>query len=127
MLFERKSLSEIFDETPELRVNGDWLCLNIETRTAWPTKPQAMTFEGHIIWLMPHSTDHYAGLAINKPGNLDRDEAWALLHRALSLIAWTQDTGAMVTHMSGGNLPRMMGSDQTTGVVIRDSFAPGPR
>lgn len=122
MLFERKSLSEIFDETPELRVNGDWLCLNIEIRTAWPTKPQAMTFEGHFLWLMPHSTDHYAGLALNKPGNLDRDEAWALLHRALSLIAWTQDTGAMVTHMSGGNLPRMMGSDQTTGVVIRDSF-----
>jgi len=69
MLFERKSLKDIFVETPELRVNGDWLCLNIETNTAWPTKPQLMQFEGHTLWLMPHSTDNYPGIVINRPAD----------------------------------------------------------
>lgn len=122
MLFERQSLNDILTETPELRVNGEWLCLNIETNAAWPTKPQSFVFEGHTLWLMPHSTDNYPGMAINRSGNLSRDDAWALLHRALSLIAWTHDNGAMVPHMSGGNLPRMMGLGKTSGITIRDSF-----
>ncbi len=52
MLFERKSLNDVLEETPELRVNGDWLCLNIETTASWPTKPQPMQFEGHVLWAM---------------------------------------------------------------------------
>jgi hypothetical protein len=109
MLFERKSLNDILMETPELRVNGEWLCLNIETNTAWPTKPQPHAVRGLPLWIMPHSTDNYPGITINRPADLSRDDAWALLHRALSLLAWTQNTGAMITYMSGGNLPRMMG------------------
>lgn len=90
--------------TAELLVNGEWLFLNVDTRTAWPTKPQAFTFEGHQVWIMPVTTDNYPGLAANKPANMDRDECFALLHRALSVIAWLEDTGAVVVHMSGGNL-----------------------
>lgn len=122
MLFERKSLNDILVDTPDLRVNGDWLCLNIETNTAWPTKPQSFSFEGHTLWLMPLSTDNHPGIAFNRPANVGRDDAWALLHRALSLIAWTQNTGAMVAYMSGGNLPRMMGLDKTRGFALRDDF-----
>jgi hypothetical protein len=81
-----------------------------------------MQFEDRKLWVMPHTTDHYPGLAINRPADLDRDDAWALLHRALSLLAWTEDSGAVVTSMSGGNLPRMMGLAKTGGIVIRDSF-----
>jgi hypothetical protein len=71
---------------------------------------------------MPLTTDHYPGLAANKPADMDRDECFALLHRALSILAWLQDTGAIVVHMSGGNLPRMMGRQQSTGSAIRDEF-----
>jgi hypothetical protein len=53
---------------------------------------------------------------------MDRDECFALLHRALSILAWLQDTGAVVVHMSGGNLPRMMGRRQSTGNSIREEF-----
>lgn len=122
MLFERQSLNDILTETPELLVRGDWQCLNIETKTPWPTKAQSMTFEGHLLWLMPHTTHNYPGIAINRPADMDADDAWALLHRALSLIAWTENTGAMVAHMSGGNLPRMMGLNNTSGIAIRDGF-----
>lgn len=122
MLFERKSLNDILADTSELRANGDWLCLSIETKTSWPTKPQAMQFEGQTLWVMPHSTDHYPGLAINQPADLSRDDAWALMHRALSLLVWTENSGSIVAHMSGGNLPRMMGLVTNSGVTIRDSF-----
>lgn len=116
------SLNEIVADTPGLRVNGDWACLNIDTRTAWPTKPQSFVFEGRQVWVMPLTTDHYPGLAANKPADMDRDECFALLHRTLSILAWLQDTGAIVVHMSGGNLPRMMGRQQSTGNAIRDEF-----
>lgn len=116
------SLNEIVAETPGLLVNGDWVCLNIDTRTAWPTKPQSFVFEGRQVWVMPLTTDHYPGLATNKPAEMDRDECFALLHRALSVLAWLQDTGAIVVHMSGGNLPRMMGRQQSNGNAIRDEF-----
>lgn len=116
------SLNEVVADTPGLLVNGDWVCLNIDTRTAWPTKPQSFAFEGCQVWVMPLTTDHYPGLATNKPAEMDRDECFALLHRALSVLAWLQDTGAIVVHMSGGNLPRMMGRQQSIGNAIRDEF-----
>lgn len=115
-------LDQILAETPELKVNGEWLCLNIDTRAAWPTRPQAFAFEDHQVWVMPLTTENYPGLAANKPADMDRDECFALLHRALSVLAWMQDTGAVVVHMSGGNLPRMMGMRQQLGHAIRDNF-----
>ena len=117
-----KSLNEILAETPGLLVNGEWLCLNIDTRTPWPTIPQSFVFEGHQLWVMPLTTDHYPGLAANKSPEMNRDESFALLHRALSVLAWLQNTGAVVVHMSGGNLPRMMGRPQSLGNAIRDEF-----
>ena len=119
---KKSTLNEIVADAPELVVNGDWACLNIDTRTAWPTKPQSFVFEGCQVWVMPLTTDHYPGLAANKPADMDRDECFALLHRALSILAWLQGTGAIVVHMSGGNLPRMMGRQQSTGNAIRDEF-----
>lgn len=53
---------------------------------------------------------------------MDRDESFAFLHRALSVLAWLQDTGAVVVQISGGNLPRMMGRPQSIGNAIRDEF-----
>ena len=117
-----KPLNEIVAETPGLLMNGEWVCLNIDTRTPWPTKPQSFAFEGHQLWVMPLTTDHYPGLAANKPPEMDRDESFALLHRALSVLAWLQNTGAVVVHMSGGNLPRMMGRPHSLGNAIRDEF-----
>lgn len=117
-----KPFEEAVADTPDLKVKGEWLCLNIDSRTAWPTKPQAFTFEGHQVWVMPVTTDNYPGLATNKPADMDRDECFALLHRSLSVLAWLQDTGAVVAQMSGGNLPRMMRMRQPLGYAIRDDF-----
>lgn len=46
------------------------------------------------VWVIPLTTDHYPGLAVNKPADEDRDESFAFLHRALSILAWLQDAGA---------------------------------
>ena len=116
------SLGEIIADTPGLQARGDWLCLNIETRTAWPTKAQPFFFEGCTVWVMPLTTDHYPGLAADKPAEMDRDECFALLHRALSVLSWLQNTGAIVVHMSGGSVPRMIGREQSIGNAIREEF-----
>lgn len=117
-----QSFNEVLAETPELKVRGDWLCLNIETRTSWPTKPQAFAFEGHQIWVMPITAENYPGLAANKPPKMTRDECLALLHRALSILTWLENTGAVVVHTSGGNLPQMLATRQPLGYAIRDVF-----
>lgn len=123
-MLDRKArpFAEILDETSGLKVNGDWVCINIDPRTSWPVRPQQFTFEGHPVWVMPLTTENYPGLAINRPADLDRDEAFALLHRALSVLAWLQDTGAVVQQVSGGNLPRMMGMRGSLGRSIREDF-----
>lgn len=117
-----ETLNHVLTQTPDLLCNGEWLCLNIDTKAPWPAKPQMFSFEGHDLWVMPVTTDNYPGLAINKPVALDRDEGFAILHRALSVLAWLQDSGAVVVHMSGGNLPRMMGLQKSFGHAIRDDF-----
>lgn len=117
-----KTSSQILSENPKLNTGGEWLCLNVDTRTAWPINPQEFTFEDLVVWIMPLTTDRYPGIAAQKPADMDRDECFALLHRALSVLAWLQDTGAVVTHMSGGNLPSMMSAKQPFGYAIRDDF-----
>lgn len=117
-----ETLNHVLAETPDLLCHGEWLCLNIDTKTAWPTKPQMFSFEGHDLWVMPVTSDSYPGLGFNKPAALDRDEGFAILHRALSVLAWLQDSGAVVVHMSGGNLPRMMRLQKSFGHAIRDDF-----
>lgn len=123
-MLDRKArpFAEVLGDTPELKVNGDWVCINIDSRMSWPIKPQQFTFEGHPVWVMPVTTENYPGLAINKPADMDRDDAFALLHRALSVLAWLQDTGAVVQQMTGGNLPRMMGMRESLGRSIRENF-----
>jgi len=120
--FTVKPLNQVLDETPELKAKGEWLCLNIDTRTAWPTKPQPFTFEGHRVWVIPLTKENYPGLATIKPLDMHRDECFGLLHRALSVIAWLQDTGAVVVHMSGDNIPRMLGMRQPSNYAVRDDF-----
>ncbi|SCW56339.1 methylamine utilization protein MauJ [Ancylobacter rudongensis] len=117
-----KSFHDALAETPDLKVNGEWLCINIESRTAWPTKPQAFIFEGRQVWVMPLSTDCYPGLATRKPSDMDHDECLALLHRALSVLTWLENAGATVVQMSGGNIPRMMGMRLGLGYAIREDF-----
>lgn len=82
-----KSFVEILDETPGLKLDGNWVCINIHPRISWPVRAQQFTFEGRLVWVMPITIDNYPGLALNRPADMDRDDALALLHRALSLLA----------------------------------------
>lgn len=122
MINEPKSFGEILSATSELMTKGQWACINIETRSAWPTKAQTFSFEGFDLWVIPVTTDNYPGIAVRLVDGLNRDGALALLHRALSVIAWLDNSGAIVTHMTGGDLPRMMGLSKRTGQTIRDEL-----
>ncbi len=56
-MLDRKArpIAEIFDETPGLKVNGDWVCIDIDPRTSLPVRAQQFTFEGHPVLVMPIS------------------------------------------------------------------------
>lgn len=121
MLFERKRLGKLIEAHPDLMRRGDWKCINIDNRMSWPTEPQSFEFEGRQIWIMPVTVDHHPGLAINRPNDLSDDDAWALLHRALSALAWMQNEGATVLFRSGGSLPSMVGFGPQA-AILRGSF-----
>lgn len=102
MQIQIKTLQEIREEAPGLKQPGDWHVINIEPRMSWPTVAQSFNFEGHEIWLIPINETSYPGLAVRNP-KLKRDDAYAMLYRALSVISWLEDAGATVESRGGGS------------------------
>lgn len=97
-----KTLEEIREENPALLQAGSWKLINIDPRMAWPTSAQSFEFEGFPIWLIPITENAYPGLAM-RDGPQDRNEAYAVLYRALSVISWMQGAGATVVGAGGGS------------------------
>lgn len=122
MPVELKTLHEIREETPGLKQPGTWLVINIEPRMAWPTRAQCFDFEGHQIWLLPVTQDAYPGLAVRDP-KLKRDAAYAMLYRALSVISWLEDAGAIVEGRGGGSpyFP-IYGVRDRSNTTLQDTF-----
>jgi hypothetical protein len=99
----------MLETEPILATQGNWVCLGISPRTAWPVRPQSAMFAGQRIWIVPTTLEAHAGVAMNVPQGLERDEAEAILYRFLSVISWREEIALTVADRSGGNLPRMMG------------------
>lgn len=121
MRFEVLSLSEVKDSHAELRARGRWFALNIDRRMNWPTSAQQFRFEGHALWIIPITTDHHPGIATIDP-QADADEVWAMLHRALSFIAWYQSSGSTVVARSHAGSFMMSPLADRTASIIGDSF-----
>jgi hypothetical protein len=102
MIFELKSLAQIRQDAPGLMKPGSWLVINIEPKMPWPSITQSFEFEDHEVWLIPITEDAYPGLAVRN-ARLPRDEALAMLYRALSMISWLEDGGAVVVSRGGGS------------------------
>lgn len=112
----------MFETEPILATNGNWVCLGISPRTAWPVRPQSTTFAGQLIWIVPTTLEAHAGVAVNMPQGLERDEAEAILYRFLSVISWREEIALTVADRSGGNLPRMMGLNNDKPSPPREAF-----
>jgi len=113
---------EVFDAAPQLLERGEWVCLDIRPDVTWPVRPQSVNFAGHVVWIMPITTDCYPGVAIKRPPGMSRHEAEHILYRLLSVISWRENCGVAVAHRSGGSLPLMMGLDKKSGYSICESF-----
>jgi hypothetical protein len=111
-----------FDAAPELLERGEWICLNVETSCAWPTRPQSTEFAGQRIWIIPITQEDHAGVAMLLPSGMDREDAEALLYRFLSVLAWRENSGIAVAHRTGGSLPYMVGLNKKHGFAIREEF-----
>ena len=119
---EVMSRQAMFECEPALATNGNWICVGVSPRTAWPVKPQSVSFAGHLIWIVPTTLEAHAGLALNAPPELHRDDAEAILYRLLSLISWREEIALTVADRSGGNLPRMMGLNNGNSSPPREAF-----
>ena len=112
----------MIETEPALAVNGNWVCLCVSPRTAWPVRPQSVMFASQLIWIIPTTLEAHAGVALDVPPGLERDEAEAMLYRFLSVISWREEIALTVAHRSGGNLPRMMGLANDKPSPPRESF-----
>lgn len=97
-----KTLTEIRNENPGLRERGNWKVINIEPRMAWPIVAQSFVFEDHELWIIPITSDAQPGIAVRNP-RLPQNEAYAMLYRALSVLSWMDDSGAIVVGRGGGS------------------------
>ena len=121
MRYEIRSLAEIKEDNPELTARGRWFALNIDRRMDWPTVAQKFEFEGHTLWIIPITLDYHAGVATVGP-KLDPEDVWAMLHRALSYIAWYRSSGTTVVARSHAGAFMMSPLGDRTASIIRDSF-----
>lgn len=122
MITRPKTLAAIREEFPALSKPGDWSLINIEPRMAWPISPQSFSFEDHEIWIIPITEDAYPGLAVRNPC-VGREDAYAMLYRALSVISWMKDAGANVVSKGGGSpLFPSYGSEDRRAMILPDPF-----
>lgn len=119
---EIMSRQAMFEAEPALAMNGNWVCLGVSPRTAWPTRPQSVNFAGQLVWIIPTTLEAHAGLAMDVPAGLARVDAEATLYRLLSVISWREEIALMVADGSGGNLPRMMGLNNEKPSQPREPF-----
>lgn len=119
---EIMSRQAMFETEPALATNGNWVCLGVSPLTAWPVKPQSVMFAGQLIWIVPTTLEAHAGVALDVPAGLERDEAEAILYRFLSVLSWREEIPLTVADRSGGNLPRMMGLNNDKPSPPREAF-----
>ena len=106
----------------ELAERGDWVVASVSTNIAWPVKSQRVSYRGYEIWVIPIMEGFHSSVAIKRPNSLSRKEAEILLNRFLSSLAWVESSGVIVEFITGGNLPRPMGSQKRFGYSIREQF-----
>ena len=97
-----KTLTEIRDDTPGLRETGDWKVINVEPRMAWPIRAQSFQFGDHELWLVPITSNAQPGIAVRN-AKLSQNDSYAMLYRALSVLSWMTDAGAIVVGRGGGS------------------------
>jgi hypothetical protein len=106
----------------ELAENGDWVVASVSTNISWPVTAQKVRYRGFDVWVIPIMEGFHSSVAVKRPNELSRKDAEILLSRFLSSIAWVESGGVIVEFITGGNLPRPMGSQKKFGYSIRECF-----
>ncbi|ENI2479621.1 hypothetical protein ABXR30_005200 [Pseudomonas aeruginosa] len=128
-------LQDPFEEAERMIAQvGKWIVGAIETRTFWPTKRQAVSFDGKKFVLMPaemhEKSTSLPAIAIraNEYGLSDMEARVAIM-RFASAIAWRERTKVEVVLWGGGNRPYPMGMLKNAGIThfFDSEFLPAPQ
>lgn len=106
----------------DLAESGNWIVANIETSSYWPVNAQNLKYRGETIWILPVTNKYFPALAMKAVISLEPDECQRILMQFLSTLSWVLEHGMSVNSFSGGNLPRPMGRDKTSGFAIAEEF-----
>ena len=117
--------------TPADVIKGDqaeqaeWVVANVSTTTsmAWTTTVQKVAYLGTDIWIMPVMEGYFPAVTAKRSSGVKREDIELILMRFLSALCWAEGKGAIVEHITGGNLPRPLGREKTRGLIVQKKFA----
>ena len=106
----------------ELAAVGQWLVASVDARMSWPVISQKVVYRGQELWVLPVMKEHYPGVAFNRPALMPRDEAERLIMKFLSSVAWIENGGILVEHLTENRRVLPMGRQHRFGFSIQNDF-----
>jgi hypothetical protein len=108
--------------TGDLKQHGRWLVASVNARMSWTLMLQKVIYRGAELWVLPITKQHYPGVAFNRPVSMARDAAERLLLQFCSSLAWIENGGILVEHMTENPRVMPMGRPQRLGYSVQNDF-----
>ena len=108
--------------TGDLKEHGRWLVASINTSMSWTLAAQKVLYREMELWVLPVTKEHYPGVALNRPVSMARDAAERLLMQFCSSLAWIENGGVLVEHMTENRWVMPMGRQQRFGYSVQRDF-----
>lgn len=108
--------------TDDLKQHGRWLVASVNARMSWTLTVQKVLYREAELWVLPVTKEHYPGVALNRPVSMAREAAERLLMQFCSSLAWIEDGGVLVEHMTENRWVMPMGRQQRFGYSVQSDF-----
>ena len=108
--------------TGDLKQPGRWLVASVNARMSWTLTAQKVLYRKAELWVLPVTKEHYPGVALNRPPSMAREAAERLLMQFCSSLAWIENGGVLVEHMTENRWVMPMGRQQSFGYSVQSDF-----
>jgi hypothetical protein len=108
--------------TGDLKQHGRWLVASVNARMSWTLTVQKVLYREAELWVLPVMKEHYPGVALNRPVSMAREAAERLLMQFCSSLAWIENGGVLVEHMTENRWVMPMGRQQRFGYSVQSDF-----
>lgn len=102
--YETEEERQAFHERLGARRGSTFLNLGVDTTVTWPKEPTRVEFGGRHLVLFPKTKENSHSISIDLTGErISAEDARTLLNRFLSLLAWCDDSHAILREGWSGN------------------------